>query len=313
MLARRSPPGAARWPITASPGSSAVGATTGLQVAATVGQDPGSACTPGDLSGGQVLMHRGDRTTSDARLALAHAAGPRRGTASWAGAAPAWRRVPTAGLNLTSIDAVAAYLRHGRLAVRNGSRRTTRPRCTGTARPGRAAPAAVGHQVQRERRGADPAADFGAADVWLFTLGQQGLSPQMPLRRPSSTASPGSSASSRRSRTRSPRSPATTSGRLGTPGNLRRPGPHCTGTGPLEHARAAHAAGPARGTARSSAHRLRAARRTCGWSSTSRKTRAPPGPHPWSTGTGRPGSRSRCTTGPAAWTPRPATAAVASG
>lgn len=88
-----------------------------------------------------------------------------------------WRRVPTAGLNLTSTDAVAAAT-DAWLFTGYGSNATAL-HWDGTAWTSSTLPPWA---IRFNESGVVQiaAADFGAADVWLFTLGQQGLSPQVP-------------------------------------------------------------------------------------------------------------------------------------
>jgi hypothetical protein len=187
MLARR-----LLRPILAAGGAAALAATAGLvpalgattpgwQVAATVGQDPRVTylLDPGGGNGGDGFVATG---ASDAWSVWGSCTAPCGNKAAtivehWNGTA--WHRVATAGLNLTSTDAVAASSATDAWLFEGYDANATAVHWDGTAWTSTVLPPwAIRFNESGEVQIA--AADFGASDVWLFTLGQQGLSPQTP-------------------------------------------------------------------------------------------------------------------------------------
>ncbi len=158
------------------------GATTaGWQVAATVGQDPRVTylLDPGGGDGGDGFVATGP---ADAWSVWGSCTAPCGGKAStiverWNGTA--WHRVATAGLGLTSTDAVAAASATDAWLFEGYEANATALHWDGTAWTSSALPPwAIRFNESGEVQIA--AADFGPGNAWLFTLGQQGLSPQTP-------------------------------------------------------------------------------------------------------------------------------------
>jgi hypothetical protein len=185
MLARRLPrPALAIAAALATAAAAGVvpaqGATTaGWQVATTVGQDPRITylLDPGGGNAGDGFVATGANDAWSVWGSCAASCGGKAATIveHWNGTA--WHRVATAGLNLTSTDAVAASSATDAWLFEGYDANATARHWDGTAWTSSALPPwAIRFNESGEVQIA--AADFGASDVWLFTLGQQGLSPQ---------------------------------------------------------------------------------------------------------------------------------------
>jgi len=187
MLARRLPrPALAIAAALATAAAARVvpaqGATTaGWQVATTVGQDPRITylLDPGGGNAGDGFVAPDANDAWSVWGSCAASCGGKAATIveHWNGTA--WHRVATAGLNLTSTDAVAASSATDAWLFEGYDANATARHWDGTAWTSSALPPWA---IRFNESGVVQiaAADFAPSDVWLFTLGQQGLSPQTP-------------------------------------------------------------------------------------------------------------------------------------
>lgn len=160
----------------------AQGATTaGWQVVATVGQNPRVTylLDPGGGNGGDGFVATSATDAWSVWGSCDASCGNKAATIveRWDGTA--WHRVPTAGLSLTSTDAVAAASATDAWLFEGYDNNATALHWDGTAWTSSTLPPWA---IRFNESGVVQiaAADFGPSDVWLFTLGQQGLSPQTP-------------------------------------------------------------------------------------------------------------------------------------
>jgi hypothetical protein len=179
-------------PVLAAAGAAALAAMAGLvpargattagwQVAATVGQNPRVTylLDPGGGNAGAGFTATGATDAWSVWGSCDGSCGNKPATIveRWDGTA--WHRVPTAGLSLTSTDAVAAASATDAWLFEGYDNNATALHWDGTAWTSSTLPPWA---IRFNESGVVQiaAADFGASDVWIFTLGQQGLSPQVP-------------------------------------------------------------------------------------------------------------------------------------